>query len=838
MNLQTTRPERQKNKGLPQRTIVFITLLAVILVITLGIFVTLRVSRNLVTERLSPQLSLWAPTQQEREILLLRDVIRRIALGIPVDEDDYFTQRDQVINSIALSNQTVLNAETSDDPFFREYYQREKPYVVQLQTDLQRYLVIEQGTFPTSNTALRLQPVVDRMITLSHAMVNSRRVATEAFTTRVVEAARKLQYVQVGTLMVLLVAGGLLIWLTNKTLTNTLAIERARAEEAEYLAQKLELVNHIALSLSSQLDQQEILDMATREVARLFWADHVGIMFFDESSEYDTVGTVVAEYPSQNTVGMQVELDNSPIMQQFFKTGRPICISSTATDEISVSSREHFQQLGVASFMAFPLISHNQIIGSIGLDCYQERQFTQQEEELLLSVSTSIAAAVQNSRLFAAEHNARKTADTLREVARVISSSFDPDEVLQLILGELENVIYYDSASIMLREGNHLTLAASRISTDGQHSSKNEMDPNTRELHLKDIEQTTVAIEERRGAAQVIQNHQPVLINDTSQATGWSDTPLTIHIRSWLGVPLIARDATIGVLNINAHEPHRFTSRDAEVAMTFANQSAVALENARLYKESIARFEQELSIAHQIQNNLFPRSLPEIPGLTVAASCVAARETGGDFFDVFALNDQRLALMIGDASGKSIPGAMLMLIARAAARTEARDQRTPYAVTRATNRSVFRDVPPHSFVAFCYATIDADHMRLAFANAGQLSPLHRTADGTVHYLNVPGAKFPLGILPETPYDELQVELAAGDMLLFYTDGVVEAHNTTQELFGFERLEELVRESGCLPPAEFIAHIMQQVKTFAGETAQHDDITLVAVRVEGACEERG
>src|SRR5690606_1753247 len=140
---------------------------------------------------------------------------------------------------------------------------------------------------------------------------------------------------------------------------------------------------------------------------------------------------------------------------------------------------------------------------------------------------------------------------------------------------------------------------------------------------------------------------------------------------SWIGVPLISKGNVLGVLNINALRPNRFSLKQAEIALAFANQAATALEHARLYQESVTRVEQELEIARLIQSNLFPRTLPSAPGLSLAALCYPARETGGDFYDVIELRPGQLALMVGDASGKSIPGAMLMAVARSIARSEA-----------------------------------------------------------------------------------------------------------------------------------------------------------------------
>jgi len=272
------------------------------------------------------------------------------------------------------------------------------------------------------------------------------------------------------------------------------------------------------------------------------------------------------------------------------------------------------------------------------------------------------------------------------------------------------------------------------------------------------------------------------------------------------------------------------------VALAFASQAAVAMENARLYQESVTRVEQELEIARLIQRNLFPRTLPQVEGLELAARCLPARETGGDFYDVIQLREQlgdvrgQLALMVGDVSGKSIPAAMLMAVARSIARSEARDHQTPPEVMRETNRWVSEDVPPRSFVALCYATIDLHTQRLALANAGQLAPLRRRRDGRIEYLEAPGNTLPLGIDPTTPYAALDVALEPGDLLLFFTDGIVEAQDAGHALFGFERLEALLHTHGDLAPDQLIDRVLRAVGQFAGSAPQHDDMTIMAIRI--------
>ncbi len=586
----------------------------------------------------------------------------------------------------------------------------------------------------------------------------------------------------------------------------------AHAATAERQAQRMALIHRISLLLNQRIDPQETLDLAVEELAKLFGTEHVGILLFDEAGRS---GTVVAEYPrgvqlKERVVGVERELT-----RHFAAGRRPLLIESVADSLLPEVVRALLLRKGVLSTMMAPLVIRDSVIGLIGLDSIgKPRSFDEEEQEAFMTIAATVAAAFENARLFAAEHAAHRTADTLREVARVLSSTFDANEVLELILDQLGTVIHYDSASIMLLEGESLRPAAHR-------GLEREALPSCQ----------TFSLQERSGASLAVSLGQPVVIDDTRTSPNWQATPFGQDIRSWLGVPLRSKGKVLGVLNIDSHRPHHFTERDGEVALAFANQAAVALENAQLYQESVTRVEQELEIARRIQSNLFPRELPQVPGITIAARALPARETGGDFYDIVPLTEERFGLLVGDASGKSIPGAMLMAIARSIARSEARDHELPEAVMRETNRWITLDVPARSFVALNYASLDAGRRRLALANAGQLSPLRRRADGTIEYLDVPGPTLPLGIQPDTAYEALEVALAPGDTLVFYTDGIVEAHNPGREMFGFERLEALVRELGDRAPEQLIEALLAAVEDFSHGVAQHDDMTLLVLQVE-------
>jgi GAF domain-containing protein len=590
-----------------------------------------------------------------------------------------------------------------------------------------------------------------------------------------------------------------------------IAAAEAHAAAAERQAHRMELVNRIASVLSARLDQQEILEIASRELVQLFWADHTGTVLITGADS----GVVAAEYPDTGIVGRVIDLAGNPIVERILATRRPVLITDLDADPLAAPARELWRSLGIQSLIVVPLLSREGIFGTISLDSYNGPLiFSDDELELMQTVATSIAAAIENAQLFAAEQEQRRTADTLREMARVLSSSFDPDEVLRLVLGELLRLIPYDTASIMLLDGDQLRMVAARGRTP-------EVAPRSITLPL-----------EGSAAGEVVRRREPLRYVAGQRDGAWMQIPSSANIHSWLGVPLIARDRVLGVLNIDSRTdpergPRAFSERDVEVARSFANHAALAIENARLYQESVTRVEQELEIARRIQANLFPRQLPVVPGLELAARCLPARETGGDFYDLVDLG-ARIGVIVGDVSGKSLPAAMLMAAARSTSRSEARNHETPWVVLTETNRWLVDDVPRNNFVALSYALVDPGMRTLAMASGGQLTPLLRRASGETRFLETPPA-LPLGLSLSVEFAQMELDLLPGDTLVFYTDGIVEAHDQARALFGFERLERLVRRWGHLPPAGLIDRILAEVHAFAEGMPAHDDMTLVVVR---------
>lgn len=298
-------------------------------------------------------------------------------------------------------------------------------------------------------------------------------------------------------------------------------------------------------------------------------------------------------------------------------------------------------------------------------------------------------------------------------------------------------------------------------------------------------------------------------------------------------VPLVSQGDLIGLLNLGPRlSGQDYSTDDRGLLNNLATQAAPAVRVAQLVQQQQAetrereRMEQELRVARLIQQTLLPKELPALPGWDLAAYYQPARAVGGDFYDFIPYEDGRLGLVIGDVTDKGVPAALVMATTRAILRSAALEARTPGKVLEKANEMLYPDIPPRMFVTCLYAVLDPVTGRLWYANAGHDLP-YRRRDGEVSELRATG--MPLGLMPGMSYEEKETMLVPGESVLFYSDGIVEAHNKSREMFSFAYLKEVLALSTD-KGSNLIDHLLAQLADFTGDGwEQEDDVTLVALQ---------
>ena len=308
-----------------------------------------------------------------------------------------------------------------------------------------------------------------------------------------------------------------------------------------------------------------------------------------------------------------------------------------------------------------------------------------------------------------------------------------------------------------------------------------------------------------------------------------------------LVIPLVSQGELVGLLNLGPRLSEQdYSTDDRKLLDNLATQAAPAVRVAQLVREQQAqarareRVEQELRIARLIQQTLLPRDLPELPGWQLSAYYQPARAVGGDFYDFLYFDDGRLGIVIGDVTDKGVPAALVMATTRsilrsAALASDGTRPLSPGSVLERTNDLLHPDIPPKMFVTCLYAILDPRSGLLRYANAGHDLPFQRH-DAEVCELRATG--MPLGLMPGMRYEEKETVLNPGDSILFYSDGLVEAHNPEREMFGFPHLADVL---GSRPnDIPMIELLLNELTLFTGPGwEQEDDVTLVTLqRTEG------
>lgn len=304
------------------------------------------------------------------------------------------------------------------------------------------------------------------------------------------------------------------------------------------------------------------------------------------------------------------------------------------------------------------------------------------------------------------------------------------------------------------------------------------------------------------------------------------------RLQATLIVPLIYENRLTGMISLGEKKSGKFyLQEDINLLNTLANQGAVAIENARMIEEVIEkeRMDEELSIARDLQVSMLPASCPQIEGFEIAACSISAREVGGDFYDFIEVTKDKVGMVIGDVTGKSVSGALVMSASRSIFRMLSEEQMSVSEIMIRANRRTKKDIKSGMFVALLYAVLNAKDKTLSLCSAGQTQPIYFSSEkGIARLIETLGDKFPLGILDNADYQETMLHLAPGDKVVLYTDGIVEAMNNKQEIFGFDRLLDAVQGAGTMTAEALRNKILNKVNEFSQGVVQHDDLTIIVI----------
>jgi sigma-B regulation protein RsbU (phosphoserine phosphatase) len=338
-------------------------------------------------------------------------------------------------------------------------------------------------------------------------------------------------------------------------------------------------------------------------------------------------------------------------------------------------------------------------------------------------------------------------------------------------------------------------------------------------------------------AGWVAAKGEPLIANDAqADPRFFGDlTKSTFRTRNMICVPLRDSQGKVtGVLQaVNRRDNGVFEENDIPLFSAFADQAAIAIEKSQLYQASLEkeRLEQQLLLAREIQVGFWPKEIPCYDRVTLAGKSWPASQVGGDYYDVVPIDPRRCALIIADVSGKGIPAAMIMAAVRGALRTQMDSRVSLSEITAALNRMLVRDTPLGKFLTLFWAILDVETLELTYTNAGHNPPFVFSArTGNAEELSEGGPV--LGLIPDLAFTSAKRALRPGDLLVMYTDGIVEAQNVAEEMYGNDRLLARFPEASACDAQGALDLIERDVNAFGAGAPQYDDATLVVAKVKG------
>jgi sigma-B regulation protein RsbU (phosphoserine phosphatase) len=331
---------------------------------------------------------------------------------------------------------------------------------------------------------------------------------------------------------------------------------------------------------------------------------------------------------------------------------------------------------------------------------------------------------------------------------------------------------------------------------------------------------------------RVLNSGLSVLVRDTAIDDAFRERRSIVEqrIRTLIAVPLQTREKIIGIIYVDSPSLLReFTKDDLNLLTVMANVAAIRIEHTRFAEVEHARqlLARDLEQAAEIQQRLLPAVAPAVRGLDVAGHNAPSRTVGGDYYDFFPYGSSRIAMVLGDVSGKGMPASLLMMGLQARVQVLIEEPKSLSEVMTRLNRITSANCPANRFISLFFCILDGDTGELTFCNAGHNPPVLIRANGS--YRQLKGGGPVLGILPVVEYREYQANLGEGDALVIYSDGVTEAVNPAGKEFEIEGIAEAVIPHRNQPAAAIVSHINKAVTAHTSGAPPADDITLIVAR---------
>ncbi|MGD0901878.1 MAG: SpoIIE family protein phosphatase [Terracidiphilus sp.] len=566
--------------------------------------------------------------------------------------------------------------------------------------------------------------------------------------------------------------------------------------DAAYLTQ-------LADALNTTLDLETLLNRTSQLVRAVIHYRIFAIFLLNDRTHDLRVRFQIGHTAAGQGVRLPL---GSGIVGQVALTRQPLLVNDVSTSEHYISVNPE-----VRSELAVPLIAKNRLIGVMDIESEQAGYFQPEHLHLLTFTASRIAQAIENARLYARVSRQAQTLEVLNEIAVELASILDLNLLLERIGQLLRRLIDYQMFTIMLLDEKGETLITRYAWRFGSALAP-----------MRRIPINTGLV----GAA--VREWRPINVPDVRKEPRY--IPTNAETRSELVVPLFYKGRIIGVLDLEHTRPAFFHEDHERILATLAAQVAISIENARLYqavRRQEAQLERDIAMAREVQLRLLPTAPPEHPHAEMAVRFLPARTIGGDLYDFVDYGPHRTAIVLGDVSGKAAPAALFAALVSGIMRSAALMQPAPAQMRARRNDALQERKLESQYVTMLFALWDDETQTLQVANSGAVQPiLCRSGQSDI----VRAEGFPLGLFPDAAYEEVNLAAQPGDVIIFVSDGILDAEDAQEEMYGHDRLAAILCAHRDQPAAEIADAILADVAKFQGAHDRFDDETIIVLRV--------
>lgn len=556
--------------------------------------------------------------------------------------------------------------------------------------------------------------------------------------------------------------------------------------------------------------QQLSSDVAEGDTSRVFQtaveipvlglgADRAVLLRRNSDTSWVTVATCNCPAALEDLIS-----SDGPVREAIISQSPVVVVDALA---LPAEQRHTYSSLGIRSLVCIPVLCHKQPEGALVCICDSPHSFTVWQMELMNIIANNVATVLrqenekQASREMAASQ--RQYLGSLYKVARTITSTLELNRVLCMVLEHTAPRVKSDVCGLLLYDttSGHLKAAVGNGIPHGMSD------------HYAELIKPAERLQPSR--------QRPLVINDmrTHPLYAGSQIAATLGLRSAVIMPLVVKHRRVGFLATYSRQPRAFSQHDVRLLAGMSELAAIAIDNACLY-------EQQLGIAGIARKQLSPRHPKEIPGFSVGARYIPARTVGGDYYDILGLDDRRFGIAIADVSGKSISAASHISMCRHSLHALARRIHSPAELLSELNRLTYAETEAETFISMFYGILDTEDKTLTFAVAGHEPALIlRAQTSHIESHHAPGIL--LGIVPDATYGQATTYLKVGDVLLLYTDGLIDLLSEDHQV-AIAEVKTFLAECGLMEAQEIADNIHHLANNrTAGRPA--DDVAILTLK---------